>query len=167
MQAGLIAVPLPAPQPGGYDERVSGALRDCSPAVILTTSAVVADVMPYADMRSGTSAPRVIEIDALDLESPRAFDAPVGPYPEAAYLQYTSGSTRQPSGVVVTHRNVIANWTKYFPTTSSTAPNCRRRTSNLCRGCPSFTTWGWYRACLLRCWSQPRCQVKPWDARRF
>ena len=114
MQAGLIAVPLPAPQPGGYDERVSGALRDCSPAVILTTSAVVADVMPYADMRSGTSAPRVIEIDALDLESPRAFDAPVGPYPEAAYLQYTSGSTRQPSGVVVTHRNVIANLDQIF-----------------------------------------------------
>jgi long chain fatty acid CoA FadD26 len=114
MQAGLIAVPLPAPQPGGYDERVSGALRDCSPAVILTTSAVVADVMPYAEMRSGTSAPRVIEIDALDLQSPRAFDAPVGPYPEAAYLQYTSGSTRQPAGVIVTHRNVIANLDQIF-----------------------------------------------------
>ncbi len=48
MQAGLIAVPLSVPQFGGHDERVSGALRDCAPAVILTTSAVVADVMPYA-----------------------------------------------------------------------------------------------------------------------
>jgi long-chain fatty acid adenylase/transferase FadD26 len=114
MQAGFIAVPLPAPQPGGYDERVSGALHDCSPAVILTTSAVVADVMPYADMRPGTSAPRVIEIDALDLESPRASDAPVGPYSKSAYLQYTSGSTRQPAGVVVTHRNVIANLDQIF-----------------------------------------------------
>src|ERR1700742_1351682 len=66
MQAGFIAVPLPAPQFGGHDERVSGALRDCSPAVILTTSAVVADVMPYAGGQPGAPAPRVIEIDALD-----------------------------------------------------------------------------------------------------
>ena len=31
MQAGFIAVPLPVPQFGALDERVSGALRDCSP----------------------------------------------------------------------------------------------------------------------------------------
>ena len=31
------------------------------------------------------------------------------PYPKTAYLQYTSGSTRAPAGVVVTHKNVIAN----------------------------------------------------------
>ena len=48
MQAGFIAVPLSVPQFGTHDERVSGALRDCSPVAILTTSAVVGDVMPYA-----------------------------------------------------------------------------------------------------------------------
>ncbi len=114
MQAGLIAVPLSVPQFGGHDERVSGALRDCSPAVILTTSAVVADVMPYAGVQPGGSAPRVIEIDALDLDSPRMLDASVGPYPSTAYLQYTSGSTRQPAGVMVTHRNVLANVDQVF-----------------------------------------------------
>ena len=114
MQAGLIAVPLSVPQFGGHDERVSGALRDCSPAVILTTSAVVADVMPYAGVQPGGSAPRVIEIDALDLDSPRMLDASVGPYPSTAYLQYTSGSTRQPAGVMVTHRNVLANLDQVF-----------------------------------------------------
>ena len=114
MQAGFIAVPLSVPQFGGHDERVSGALRDCSPAVILTTSAVVADVMPYAGVQPGASAPRVIEIDALDLDSPRMLDASVGPYPSTAYLQYTSGSTRQPAGVMVTHRNVLANLDQVF-----------------------------------------------------
>ena len=114
MQAGLIAVPLSVPQFGGHDERVSGALRDCSPAVMLTTSAVVADVMPYAGVQPGGSAPRVIEIDALDLDSPRMLDAGVGPYPSTAYLQYTSGSTRQPAGVLVSHRNVIANLEQVF-----------------------------------------------------
>ena len=33
----------------------------------------------------------------------------LAPYPKTAYLQYTSGSTRPPAGVVVTHKNVIAN----------------------------------------------------------
>jgi long chain fatty acid CoA FadD26 len=114
MRAGFIAVPLPAPQPGGYDERVSGALGDCAPAVILTTSAVVAEVMPYAGARSGGSVARVIEIDALDLDSAPVFEGAVGRYPSAAYLQYTSGSTRQPAGVIVTHRNVVANLDQIF-----------------------------------------------------
>jgi long chain fatty acid CoA FadD26 len=114
MQAGFIAVPLPAPQFGGHDERVSGALRDCLPTVILTTSSVVADVMPYVGAQPGVSAPRVIEIDALDLDSPRMLEAVMGPYPSTAYLQYTSGSTRQPAGVVVTHRNVLANVDQVF-----------------------------------------------------
>ena len=96
------------------DERVSGALRDCSPVAILTTSAVVGDVMPYAGAQPGGSAPAVIEIDALDLDSPRRLDANVGPHPKTAYLQYTSGSTRQPAGVVVSHRNVIANVGQIF-----------------------------------------------------
>jgi long-chain fatty acid adenylase/transferase FadD26 len=109
IQAGFIAVPLSVPQFGMHDERVSGALRDCSPVAILTTSAVVDDVRKYARSEPRRRAPRVIEIDALDLDSPRMHAANSGPYHKTAYLQYTSGSTRQPAGVVVTHKNVIGN----------------------------------------------------------
>ena len=141
MQAGLIAVPLPAPQPGGYDERVSGALGDCSPAVILTTSAVVADVMPYAGGRPGASASQVIEVDALDLDSPVMPDARMGPYTSTAYLQYTSGSTRQPAGVMVSHRNVLANvdqvYSDYFEHRAKVPPPDITFVSWL----PFFTTW--------------------------
>ena len=114
MQAGFIAVPLAVPQVGVVDERVSAALRDCSPVVMLTTSAVAGDVVRYVGARSGRRGPRVIEIDALGLESPRMVDAEVGPHPTVAYLQYTSGSTRRPAGVVVSHRNVIANLEQIF-----------------------------------------------------
>ena len=78
MQAGFIAVPLPVPQFGALDERVSAAVRDSSPAAILTTSAVVGDVMSYAGAQPGGSAPSVIEIDALDFDSPRMLDTKVG-----------------------------------------------------------------------------------------
>ena len=107
LQAGLIAVPLPVPQFGSLDERVSSALRNCSPAVILTTPSVVDDVVKYVS--HGHAAPTVVVIDSLDLNSPRAFDATRYAHSDTAYLQYTSGSTREPAGVVVSHRNVIAN----------------------------------------------------------
>ena len=109
IQAGFIAVPLSAPLYGVHDERVSRALRDCSPAAILTTSAIVDDVREYAQSQPRQRGPRVIELDTLDFESPRILEPNGGSYPKAAYLQYTSGSTRQPAGVVVTHENVIAN----------------------------------------------------------
>jgi long chain fatty acid CoA FadD26 len=109
MQAGFIAVPLSVPQLGVHDERVSSALRDSSPSVILTTSSAVDGVLPYAAGDGGKPAPIVIDVDSLDLDSPRA-PAPLAPvYPKTAYLQYTSGSTRQPAGVEITHTNVIAN----------------------------------------------------------
>ena len=38
----------------------------------------------------------------------------IGDLPEMAYLQYTSGSTRAPAGVIMTHRNVIANVKQVF-----------------------------------------------------
>ena len=109
LQARFIAVPLSVPQPGSHDERVSSALRDSRPVVILTTSAVVGDVTRYVLAHSGHSAPSFIEIDLLDPESPATAGSD-GPAGRAAYLQYTSGSTRTPTGVVITHRNVIANF---------------------------------------------------------
>jgi long chain fatty acid CoA FadD26 len=106
VQAGFIAVPLSAPQFGA--ERVSAALRDCSPTALLTTSAVVDDVNACAHALPG-SPPAVIEIDDLDFYSPTAFDATDESDTKTALLQYTSGSTRQPAGVVVTHKNIFAN----------------------------------------------------------
>jgi len=108
MEAGFIAVPLAAPLFGAHDERVAAALRDSSPAAILTTSAVVADVDLCARALPG-SPPAVIEIDALDPYSPPAIHSTDTPQTKTALLQYTSGSTRAPAGVVVTHKNIMAN----------------------------------------------------------
>ena len=109
MAAGFIAVPLSVPLFGRHDERVSVALRDSSPVVTLTTSAVVREVIECVSAQSGRSAPAVIEIDALDLDSPPISPPDRNACTRTALLQYTSGSTRQPAGVAVTHKNVIAN----------------------------------------------------------
>ncbi|KLO31300.1 long-chain-fatty-acid--AMP ligase FAAL26/FadD26 [Mycobacterium haemophilum] len=109
LQAGFIAVPLSTPQYAVHDERVSAVLQDSQPVAILTTSSVVSDVAKYACAQDGRDAPSVIEVDLLDLNA--SLPLPKAPQPSArpAYLQYTSGSTRTPAGVMVSHKNVIAN----------------------------------------------------------
>ncbi|WP_207569096.1 AMP-binding protein [Mycobacterium decipiens] len=126
LQAGLIAVPLPVPQFGIHDERISAALQDAQPSVILTTSSVIDEVVKYAShacRAHGQPAPIVVALDALDLDSPGALDATRYERPSTAYLQYTSGSTRAPAGVVLSHKNVITNcaqlMTGYFGDTET------------------------------------------------
>lgn len=110
MQAGRIAVPLAVPLGGVSDERVSSVLQDAAPTVILTTSSVAGVVAEYVDGDARGSAPAIVEVDRLDL------DASSRPLPKSenvtdtAYLQYTSGSTRRPAGVMMSHRNLLANF---------------------------------------------------------
>lgn len=109
-EANVIAVPLSTPTTSTHDERVAAVVRDARPTVILTTAELTAAVAPYATSQDGGAAPVVLEIDKLDLtvrrRSGRRREAP----PETAYLQYTSGSTRTPAGVMVSQRNLFANF---------------------------------------------------------
>jgi long chain fatty acid CoA FadD26 len=109
LQAGFIAVPLPVPQFGVRDHRVASALQDSAPAVLLTTSSAVAEVNKYANAPGGRSASEVIEVDILNTDITRTLDTTDYSRPGPAYLQYTSGSTRTPAGVVVSHHNVTSN----------------------------------------------------------
>ena len=110
LQAGFIAVPLPAPEFGLRDDRVSSALQDSAPSVILTTSSIVCDVVEYISAMPGEHAPVVVEIDSLNFDLPPDVNSTQYPQPSIAYLQYTSGSTRRPAGVEISHRNVVANF---------------------------------------------------------
>ena len=106
LQAGLIAVPLG----GASDERVGAVLRDASPSAVLTTSSAAGDIAQYVESGSGDSVPSIIEVDSLAVDSKNAPRVRVDSSTDTVYLQYTSGSTRTPVGVMVSDRNIMANF---------------------------------------------------------
>ncbi|TDV41325.1 fatty acyl-AMP ligase [Actinophytocola oryzae] len=109
LRAGLVAVPLfePTPLPG-HDERLAAVLTDCAPSLVLTARRH-GDAIERFLTRRGLSGPRIVAVDVVPLVSGHDYDpVPLRP-DDIAYLQYTSGSTRAPAGVMITHANVVAN----------------------------------------------------------
>jgi fatty acid CoA ligase FadD21 len=110
MQAGLIAVPLPLPHRGSSHERVSAVLADTSPSVVLTTSAVADDIAGYVDQARLDTVPKIVEIDSMNLDFDGGTSFRTEDLPRVAYLQYSSGSTRAPTGVMISHHNLQVNF---------------------------------------------------------
>ncbi|GAA4790220.1 fatty acyl-AMP ligase [Streptomyces ziwulingensis] len=109
LRAGLIAVPLFPPGDTRQWPRLSGVLADCAPTLLLTTWREVHAVQKFA-VAEGLSEGRVVAVDALPAAAGERIAEPDRTDPDdIAYLQYTSGSTRAPAGVMVSHRNVLAN----------------------------------------------------------
>ena len=122
MQAGLVAVPLPLPHRGSGHDRVSAILTDTEPSVVLTTSAVADDVGEHVAVSRPGTAPTLVEIDLLDLDAAGGASLDPADSPSIAYLQYSSGSTRAPTGVMVSHRNLTVNFEQLMRSFFADAP---------------------------------------------
>ncbi|GAY15917.1 long-chain-fatty-acid--AMP ligase FadD32 [Mycobacterium sp. shizuoka-1] len=110
MYSGRIAVPLFDPSEPGHVGRLHAVLDDCGASAILTTTDAAEGVRKFFRSRPAKERPRVIAVDAIPDEvgsTWEIFDAV--DENTIAYLQYTSGSTRIPSGVQITHLNLATN----------------------------------------------------------
>jgi fatty acid CoA ligase FadD32 len=109
LYAGRIAVPLFDPAEPGHVGRLHAVLDDCAPSAILTTSASAEGVRKFFRSRPANQRPRVIAVDAVPMEVAETWEPVLAGHDTVAYLQYTSGSTRTPTGVQITHLNLPTN----------------------------------------------------------
>ncbi|MGD9485849.1 amino acid adenylation domain-containing protein [Streptomyces sp. TRM70308] len=98
--AGVTAVPVPPEDATvrGHD-RLEAIIADCTPALALSSSSqppadsIGAPVLPTDTLTTGPVGEEFADLSGDTV----------------AVLQYTSGSTALPRGVMVTHRNILAN----------------------------------------------------------
>ncbi|TAE32047.1 MAG: fatty acyl-AMP ligase [Cytophagales bacterium] len=107
-----IAVPVAVPTKNRGMNRLTSIINDTGARVCLTTPDVYANLCAWFGPESLKQVSTWIltsaltpETNALDLLSPGSAPIPT----DIAFLQYTSGSTGNPKGVMVTHANVLAN----------------------------------------------------------
>ncbi|MGW3185534.1 fatty acyl-AMP ligase [Kitasatospora sp. NPDC001119] len=109
MYAGVVAVPAPVPgSQRGHDARSVGIVRDTDVRLILTDTPNAGVVSAFvAD--SGLTGVDAVVTDTLELAEAPGWRVPqLGP-DTLVILQYTSGSTSTPKGVMVTHGSLFHN----------------------------------------------------------
>ncbi|MFK7846194.1 MAG: aminotransferase class I/II-fold pyridoxal phosphate-dependent enzyme [Rhodothermales bacterium] len=109
LYAGVIAVPVYPPRKNRSMERVTGIVSDAKAKFTLTTRQISSDIeRRFAEHPELAKLP-IISTDELPLDGASVWAEPNVTSESIAFLQYTSGSTGSPKGVMVSHGNLLHN----------------------------------------------------------
>jgi acyl-CoA synthetase (AMP-forming)/AMP-acid ligase II len=112
LYAGVIAVPLPPPntaQPQRTLPRFRTIANDAQPTLVLTTSSILSKVQSLFAQAPELQSMRWLATDKVGDSAAHDWQDPGATSSSLALLQYTSGSTAVPRGVMVSHRNLLEN----------------------------------------------------------
>ncbi len=116
VRAGIIPAPLSPPMTtkGGENFLATAAriIDDAGAKALLTT----VSSKPFAEqmLQRTSGGARLVTVETAFAGDPPPFDPPQIDQEDICFLQYTSGSTTSPRGVMVTHANLMANITAFL-----------------------------------------------------
>jgi len=109
LYAGAIAVPAYPPKLNRSQLRLQSIIEDSRAKLVLSTSAILAGVERVIGDAPYAKDLRWMATDDIAIEAGDKWREPAVNGETLAMLQYTSGSTAAPKGVMVSHRNLLSN----------------------------------------------------------
>lgn len=121
LYAGMVAVPLYPPRRNRPDARLLTIVKDTQATLALTNSPILSELEHRLAQAPDLAALKWLATDTIGDKAAEDWQAPPIQGDALALLQYTSGSTTTPRGVMLTHRNLLHNLAlihTFFETTS-------------------------------------------------
>lgn len=109
LYAGVVAVPAYPPRPNRFDKRILAIATDAQASLILATREVLSSLERRADDIQRLKDLCWLATDNIADDLAEAWRAPQLGSDTLAFLQYTSGSTGAPKGVMISHGNLLHN----------------------------------------------------------
>ncbi len=109
LYAGAVAIPTKVPHPRREPVHVAAILRSARPAVVLGHADSLDTLRTHLDSLDGARDVRLLTVTEAARSAAGHWREPALSLDSLAMLQFTSGSTTTPRGVMVTHGNLMAN----------------------------------------------------------